>query len=137
MKFKTLRGKIKNIKSSDYLIDWEKMSLSKFQFTVKAFLKPIWERNSVYEEFPVAGTKMRIDIFNYSKMIAIEIMGEQHRTYSEFMSGNRCGFLKQINRDNKKWEWCELNGITLVPIYPEDLKSLTKEWFRTKWNLEI
>jgi hypothetical protein len=129
MRFKTLRGKevFKNIEK--YRIDWDGKSLSKFQFGVKQFLKKYWKDQVCFEEMPVTGTRMRIDIYNANKRVAVEIDGVQHEKFSEFYhNGDRGNFLKQINRDAEKYKWCEINEITLINIKPSDL-PLTKKFF--------
>jgi len=128
MKFKTLDGKdrfVKNIKN--LIIDWDGKSRSKFQFEVKTFLKPYWKGDVVFEELKVVGTRLSLDFFNANKKIAIEVQGQQHFKYVKFFHGNRANFLSQIKRDVKKIEFCELNNIKLIEIYPNDI--LSKELF--------
>lgn len=128
MKFKTLDGKdrfVKNIKN--LIIDWDGKSRSKFQFEVKTFLKPYWKGDVVFEELKVVGTRLSLDFFNANKKIAIEAQGQQHFKYVKFFHGNRANFLSQIKRDVKKIEFCELNNIKLIEIYPNDI--LSKELF--------
>jgi hypothetical protein len=128
--FITNKGKKKNINLEKYKIDWDGKSLSKFQFQVKQFLRPYWDKNNVYEEVLVAGTRMHIDLYNKDKSIAIEIDGAQHDDFSEFFhQGSRTVYRNQIVRDEKKEEFCRLNHIDLVRIKPGDLKNLSKEWF--------
>jgi very-short-patch-repair endonuclease len=128
MKFKTLDGKdrtLKNIKSS--IIKWEGKSRSKFQLQVKQFLKKYWQGDVVFEELKIVGTRLSLDFFNANKKVAIEVQGQQHFTYVPFFHGNRANYLSQIKRDVKKFEFCELNKINLVEIYPKD--ELSKEFF--------
>jgi hypothetical protein len=99
------------------------------QQQVKEFLRKYWEGFIVYEEFPVLGTKMRIDFFNATRKIAIEVNGDQHREFSpHFHNGSHVQYFSQMRRDQKKYEWCEINGIKLVEIYKEDL-PLTQQFF--------
>jgi len=128
MKFKTLDGKdrtLKNIKSS--IIKWDGKSRSKFQLQVKQFLKKYWQGDVVFEELKIVGTRLSLDFFNANKKVAIEVQGQQHFTYVPFFHGNRANYLSQIKRDVKKFEFCELNKINLVEIYPKD--ELSKEFF--------
>lgn len=128
MKFKTLDGKervLRNAKS--YIIDWDKKSRSNFQFDVKKFLKKYWQEDVVFEEVRVVGTRLSLDFLNASKKIAIEVQGHQHFSYVKFFHGDRINYLNQIKRDYKKIEFCELNKIKLVEIYPKD--DLSKELF--------
>lgn len=128
MKFKTLEGKeksLKNIKS--YIIDWNAKSKSKFQFEVKAFLKKYWQGDVVFEEFRIVGTRLSLDFYNANKKIAIEVQGHQHFKYVPFFHNTRGSYLKQIKRDVKKIDFCELNNIKLIEIYPED--KISKDLF--------
>jgi hypothetical protein len=128
MKFKTLDGKDRHIKNiKNLIIDWDGKSRSKFQFDVKCFLKPFWNGDVVFEELKIVGTRLSLDFFNANKKVAIEVQGRQHIKYVKFFHGNRANFLSQIKRDMKKLEFCELNNIKLIEIYPDDV--LSKELF--------
>jgi hypothetical protein len=119
--FKTLTGKCKKINYIRYKINWDSGCRSKFQKRVKDFLKKYWENDFVCEEFPVAGTRLTLDIYNVSKKIAIEVQGEQHLEYNKFFHGQyKNNYLNQLRRDDSKMRFCELNGIKMVEIYPKD-----------------
>ncbi len=130
MKFKTLTGGLKRLpRTKNYLINWRKKSRSKRQFETKQFLKEYWKDHVVFEEFPVAGTKMTLDFYNANKKIAVEVQGDQHTKYVPFFHGRRGNFASQLRRDEKKLMFCKLNGIKLVEIYSKDTldKSLFKK----------
>lgn len=135
MKWKTLNGREKYKNISDRKIDWEKKSRSNIQFNVKQFLKKFWYYDLVYEEMPVVGTKMSLDIVNVTKKIAIEVHGKQHGEFVPFFHGNRNAYRRQIDRDGQKEEWCILNGLKYVDIYPQDIKLLNKQWFLDKFDI--
>mgnify|MGYP003137769352 CR=1 FL=1 len=121
MKFKTLTGAEKRVsKARKYLIDWDHKSKSKIQFKTKQFLKPYWGDHVVFEEFPVAGTRLRFDFYNANKKIAVEVHGAQHTQYVPFFHGRKSKFVEQIRRDQQKIDFCELNNITLVEIFTGD-----------------
>jgi very-short-patch-repair endonuclease len=125
MIFKTLTGSSKRVsKAKKYLIQWNSSSRSKMQFNVKQYLKKYWLNDIVFEEFPIAGTKMTFDFYNPNKKVAIEVQGNQHLKYTPFFHGkSKSNFLSQIRRDNDKQKFCELNSIKLVEIYPNDEMS--------------
>lgn len=128
MKFKTLEGKEKTVKNiKKCIIHWDGKSRSKFQFEVKSFLKRYWQGDVVFEELKIVGTRLSLDFYNANKKIAIEVQGQQHIKYVPFFHGTRSNYLGQIKRDYKKIEFCELNKINLVEIYPKD--ELSKELF--------
>lgn len=129
MRFKTLSNKDKYQNIEKYRIKWDAPSLSKFQFSVKQFLKPYWSQQVCYEEMPLAGTRLRLDIYNASKRIGVECDGIQHGAYNKFFhKGNKWNYFSQIKRDNKKYLWCEKNNIKLIYVEPSDL-PLSKNFF--------
>ena len=122
MEFLSLNNKKKRCKNArNYIINWTVDSRSKFQTEVKKFLRNYWLHNIVFEEFPIVGTRLTLDFYNANKKIAIEVQGRQHTGYVEFFHQNRMNFLHQLNRDKKKEHFCELNAITLVTIYENDI----------------
>ena len=126
MKFKTLIGSLKNIrKPKNYLIHWEGESKSKIQYKTKQFLKSYWKNHVVFEEFPMAGTKLSFDFYNANKKIVVEVQGRQHTKYVPYFHGkSKSGYLNQLRRDNDKLKFCELNGIKFVEIFSEEELSL-------------
>lgn len=137
MKLYNIYGKLVGKKVSSYLIKWDEPSCSNFQFKVKQFLKQYWKHHVVYEEFPVYGTKLRVDIFNATLRIAFEVNGEQHVDFNKFFHGNKFGFLSSIKRDHDKTKWLELNKIGLVEIRMKDLPYLSPEYIKENFGIEI
>lgn len=122
MKFKTISGSETTLKNAKkYLINWKKTSRSKFQTSVKNFLNPYWFNDIVFEEFKIVGTRLSFDFYNANKRIAIEVQGAQHTKYVKFFHGSRLNYLDQLRRDEKKLKFCNVNDITLVEIYPNDI----------------
>ena len=123
MKFKTIHGGLKRVpKVRNYLIDWGAESKSKIQFKTKQFIKDFWYNNLVFEEFPVAGTRLSLDFYNATKKIAIEVQGAQHRKYvPHFHGGHKSNYIDQLRRDKQKLEFCEMNGIHLMEVYDGDV----------------
>ena len=114
MKFKTLTGSLKRLpRPKNYLIKWGGKSRSKLQFETKKFLQSYWKDHVVFEEFPMAGTKMTFDFYNANKKIAVEVQGDQHTKYVPFFHGRRSNFASQLRRDEKKLQFCKLNRIKL------------------------
>lgn len=135
MKFKTLTGaqrRVQNIRK--YLIDWEQESKSAFQFRAKKFLKKYWSKHVVFEELPVAGTKLSLDFYNANEKIAVEVQGAQHTKFVEFFHKTKADYINQLRRDKQKKDFCELNNITLVEIFPDD--TINKSLFK-KFNISL
>lgn len=134
MRFTNLRGYPvhKNIEKNR--IDWDGKSLSKFQFNVKQFLRPHWINHVVYEEIPLAGTRLSLDFLNFTRRLAVEVHGDQHRQFVKFFHGKREGLTDQIKRDMQKLEWLEINDFQLIEIYTDDM-PLTKQWFKKTYDI--
>jgi len=122
MIFLTTTGREQKLKnSSRYLIDWDKKCRSKIQKNVKDLLHRHWIADIVFEELPVLGTRMTLDFYNANKKLAIEVDGNQHYKYNKFFHSNsRQNFLSQLQRDEKKEYFCEINQIKLVRILERD-----------------
>jgi len=126
--FTTLQGRKKSIKNvSKYKVKWDAKSRSKFQKAAKDFLRPYLENHLVFEEFPVAGTRMTFDFYIPAKRLAIEIDGEFHHSYNSHFHGHKLKFLGQVQRDLMKEEFCELNDIHLLRINKKE--ELTLKFF--------
>ena len=137
MRLYNIRGRQVNKNVSRYLIDWEKKSRSNLQFRVKQFLKQYWENHIVYEEFPVFGSRMKVDIVNATKYIAVEVNGQQHGSFNKFFHNSRYGYFQSISRDVKKEEWLEKNGFDLITIEYNEVEDLTEQFIKEKFDISI
>lgn len=132
-----IKGKLVKKPVEKYRINWDKNSRSNIQYATKQFLKPYWIGHVVYEEFPVFGTKLKVDIINFTRKIAIEVQGDQHYKFNKFFHGNRNNFLGSILRDSSKLEWFQLNGITLIEILQDEVDLLSHDFFLSKFNINL
>lgn len=138
MKLFNVYGKVVSKNVSQYLIDWDASSRSKVQFNTKQFLKKYWKNHIVYEEFPVFGSRLKVDIVNATLRIAVEVHGKQHSAYNKFFHGDsRLNYLKSIKRDVAKEKWLSLNKFQLVEIYEDEVKNLTEQFFVEKFNIKL
>lgn len=126
MTLKDVRGHLFYKKTTKYKINWNAESKSKYQKIVKDFLFPIWKNHIVFEEFPVYGTRLTVDIFNATKNIVVEVQGEGHSKFIPFFHKNRFEYLSQLKRDDKKLSFCKINNLKLLEIFPNDIKELSK-----------
>ena len=123
---------------SKYLIDWDKKSKSKLQFNVKQFLKSYWQNHIVYEEFPVYGTRLKVDFINMTKRMAVEVHGPQHESFNKFFHGNsRAKYLASIKRDAQKAEWLEKNNFIFIEIYDKDIDNLSRQFIEKTYNISL
>lgn len=138
MRFKLPNGRFISRNIEKYRIDWEGKSLSNIQYLTKRFLYNYWKFNIVYEEAPLPGTALQVDILNATKMIAVEIHGRQHTVFNKFFHNNSRGkFLKGIRNDMFKRDYLINNGFTLVEILEGEEKLLTKDWFYDKFGINL
>lgn len=138
MRLFTVTGRLLNKNVSKFLIDWDKKSRSNIQFEVKQFLKPFWKTHICYEEFPVFGSRMKVDFINFTKKIAIEVNGDQHNSFNKFFHNNsRLNYLNSIKRDYKKSEWLEKNDIQLIELETKDLPKLSVDYINHTFNILI
>ena len=138
MRIYSTSGRLVNKNVNKYLIDWEKKSRSKIQFKVKQFLKEYWENHIVYEEFPVYGTRMKVDFLNATKKIAIEVNGKQHSSFNKFFHGNsRQKYLQSIKRDHKKFEWLQSNDFEVIEVEQDEVPLLSYEFIKEKFKIKI
>ncbi len=138
MRLFNVNGRLQKKNVSKYLIKWNKKSRSKVQFKTKKFLEPFWKGQIVYEEFPVYGSRMTVDILNATKKLAIEVQGKQHGEFNKFFHNNsRLKYLEGIKRDIKKAEWLENNGFILLEIEEDEVESLSLKFFLDKFGMSI
>lgn len=137
MRLKNVKGKLVKKNISKYSIKWDGKSRSNFQFLVKQFLKKHWFGHIVYEEFPVFGTRLKVDILNATKKIAVEAHGGQHTKFNKFFHGTVNGYSNSIMRDSIKINWLESNGFQVIEIYENEINDLSKAFIKDKFDIEI
>lgn len=133
-----VRGKLVKKNVERYRIDWDKPCRSNIQFVTKQFLKPYWLGHVVYEEFPVYGTRLKVDIINLTRKIAVEIQGKQHHEFNKHFHKNRpYEFRQSMKRDVQKCEWLELNGFLLLEVLEDEIELLSEEYFFKKFGVSL
>lgn len=129
------KGRPVRVNPVKYLVKWNKPCKSAPQLATKVFFKNYWSADLVCEEFKVPGTRLRIDLINFTKKIIVETSGKQHEQFVEFFHGNRTGFLKSIKRDFTKIKWAEINDFLFVEIYDSETKNLSADFIKNKFNI--
>jgi very-short-patch-repair endonuclease len=105
---------------------------------VKQFLKSYWQNHIVYEEFPVYGTRLKVDFINMTKKMAVEVHGPQHESFNKFFHGNsRAKYLASIKRDAQKAEWLEKNNFIFIEIYDKDIDNLSRQFIEKTYNISL
>lgn len=138
MRLFNVYGRLVNKNVNKYRIKWDGKSRSKIQFHVKQFLKVYWMAQECFEEFPVYGTLLKVDILNLTKKIAIEVNGKQHSGFNKFFHNNsREVYLNSIKRDWKKFEWLQKNDFQIIEIEEDEVEGISKEFIQKKFSIEI
>lgn len=138
MKLYDIKGRLVNKSVTKYRIKWDGECRSNFQYEVKQFFKKFWYGQICYEEFPVYGTRMKVDLINMTKRIAVEVQGAQHEQFNKFFHNNsRANYLKSITRDHDKIVWLENNNFKILEIFESDLASLSKKYIFDKFEVSI
>jgi hypothetical protein len=137
MKFKNIFGKEVNKTINKFLVNWDKPCKSKVQFNVKKFFEDCWRTHVVVEEFPVFGTRMKCDLINFTKKIAVETHGLQHDKFVKHFHKTKTGFKNSVKRDLQKYQWLEMNGFRIIEIFENELINLSPEWIKEKFDIEI
>jgi hypothetical protein len=138
MRLYNIYGKLQSKNVSKYLIDWDSKSRSKLQFNTKQFLKTVWDGQIVYEEFPVFGSKMKVDFLNATKKIAIEVNGPQHSSFNKFFHNNsRMNYLESLKRDHQKSLWLDQNNFTLIELEKKEVDNINEQLIYEKFNVKI
>lgn len=92
----------------------------------------------MYEEFPVYGTLLKVDILNATRKIAIEVQGGQHGKYNKFFHKNSvANYIASFKRDNKKYNWLVSNGFEVVEIFEEEVADLSLKFFKDKFGVDL
>jgi len=138
MRLLNVNGTLVNKNVRKYLVNWQGKSRSKLQYKFKEFFYLYWKNHIVYEEFPVYGSMLKVDLLNATKKIAVEIQGDQHESFNKFFHDNsRLKYLQSIKRDVKKEKWLEINEFKFLQLYETDLKILSPQYIEEKCNILI
>jgi len=138
MRLYDIKGRLRSKNVTKYLIDWDKPSRSKIQFKTKKFLEPFWGCHVVFEEFPVYGTRQKVDILNATIKVAVEVQGKQHSSFNKFFHSNsRSKYLDSIKRDVLKREWLESNKYKLIEVEEDEVNDLSRSFFEKRFGLKL
>ncbi len=140
MKLKKLgSGREVNVPIAKYIIKGLKLkNPSKPEQTVWNFLYPYWKNHVVLNQLLVPGSLLRLDLFNVTLGVCIEISPESiHGRFNPFMHGSREGYKGVIKRDLEKQDWIEKNGFKYVVLVDEDINNLSKKLFKEKFDIQL
>lgn len=136
MKWITAKGNIRPLSEKKYFIKWDSESLSLFQFNVKQFFKKYWIEDIVGEEVLIPQTRLRVDIVNFSRKIAVEVNGLFHVEYTPYFQNSVEDFERQVYRDVLKEHLLEKNGFEVIEIYEKNM-PLKEKWVEKVFGSHI
>jgi hypothetical protein len=136
MKWITAKGNIRPLSEKKYSIKWDSESLSLFQFNVKQFFKKYWIEDIVGEEVLIPQTRLRVDIVNFSRKIAVEVNGLFHVEYTPYFQNSVEDFERQVYRDVLKEYLLEKNGFEVIEIYEKNM-PLKEKWVEKVFGSHI
>lgn len=120
-----------------YRIDWDR-KVSGPQLKVQKFLELFWENDYVLSEAYIPGSKKRLDIWNVTKSIIVEVSPKKvHGEYNAFFHKSRSGYLKSLKSDNAKVIWAERNNQEIITLDDNDIKNLSKLLFLDKFGVVL
>lgn len=137
MKFKNIYGREVSKSITPYLVKWDHQRGSVPQLNVKKFFEPYWSGHVVCEEFLVPGSRLRCDLLNFTRKIAVETHGRQHEQFVKHFHKTRSGFTRAFTRDLIKYKWLEANGFQVIEIFDYEIKDLSEEWVLKKFDIEL
>jgi hypothetical protein len=90
---------------------------SELHLRARNILKELYPVDRILEEVYLPGsTGLYADFWLPLRNKIIEVHGEQHYKFIPFFHGTMLNFLSSKANDNKKRQWCELNGIVEVEL---------------------
>jgi len=116
MIIKLLNGLDIKINLKNYLVKKDDMCKSKFQKSIRDQLIEKYPNDNIFEEVYIPIEKFYLDFFLPSLSLVIEVNGEQHSKRIKFFHRTQIDFNSQIERDNRKKDFCKLNNFRMVEI---------------------
>lgn len=131
-------NRIYNLKVVDYLIDWKPpQEVSIPQARVKDFLYPYWKSCVCGEEVRIPGSRLRLDLVNFTRRIVIEVSPSGSHSFNRFFHKNKARFGAAVRRDLDKEAWCTTNRFQYIELTDDDIQQLTTAWFKETHNLVL
>lgn len=117
MKVKLLDGSTAEIQLRNYVYNPRVETRSKFQTKVGRQLCEQFPHDIIFGEVRIPRENLILDFLIPSVSLAVECQGEQHMHQVKHFHSTKKQFHNQQDRDDRKKQWCLLNGIKLVEIH--------------------
>ncbi len=119
MEVRLLKGGTTKLRLSNKRLRAKGKSKSQFQHEIGKQLSEKYPHDLIFEEVIVSGDGFIIDFFIPSLNLVVECHGSQHQKHIRHFHKTKQEFHRQQDTDQKKRDWCELNGFKLIEIYDE------------------
>lgn len=119
MEVRLLRGGTTKLRLSNKRLRAKGKSKSKFQHEIGEQLTEKYPHDVIFEEVRIPGDGFILDFFIPSLDLVVECHGRQHTEHVKHFHKTKQDFHHQQDVDQKKRDWCELNGFRLIEIYDE------------------
>lgn len=119
MEVQLLNGGTARIRLSNKKRRSKEKCKSLFQYRIGQQLAEEYPHDIIFEEVIIPVERFIIDFFIPSVNLVIECNGKQHTEHIKHFHKTIIEFHKQQDVDQKKRDWCLLNGYRLVEIYDE------------------
>lgn len=126
MKVRDTKGKSWSWNLNGYIpSNLELRPRSDLHIKARELLKELYINDPLLEEVPLPGENLFCDFYLPIRKLAIEVHGAQHYKYTPHFHGNIKEFMASKERDNRKKDWFNINGIRLIVL---DYNEKVDEW---------
>ncbi len=119
MEIRLLKGGTARLRLNNKRLRTKGKSKSQFQYDVGKQLTEQYPHDVIFEEVVIPGDGFILDFVIPSLDLVVECHGRQHTKHVKHFHKTKRDFHNQQNTDQKKRDWCELNGFRLIEIYDE------------------
>lgn len=119
MEVRLLKGGVAKLRLRNKRIRSREKSKSQFQYEIGKQLAKQYPHDVIFEEIIISGDGFILDFFIPSINLVVECHGAQHIKHVKHFHKTKRDFHNQQNTDQKKRDWCELNGFRLIEVYDE------------------
>jgi len=119
MEVKLLNGGVATLRLKNKRLRQKGMSKSQFQHEVGQQLTEQYPHDVIFEEVIIPRDGFILDFFIPSIDLVVECHGRQHTKHVKHFHKTKKDFHNQQDVDQKKRDWCKLNGFRLVEVYDE------------------
>jgi hypothetical protein len=117
MKVQGLDGRTYSWNLSGHVPLLSEESGSQYHERCRLLLSRLFPLDRRLEEVPLPGSgELRGDFYLPGRRLMLEVHGRQHYEFVAHFHKTRLGFLQSQERDQKKKEWCGINGIVYVEL---------------------